>query len=300
VPTPLIARAAPGETKPAVAAVPSFESEPDANVDAGTKEHARAIYERGARAYAEARYSQAAELFLDANRIFPTPQLLFNIAKAYDRLGHSTGALAYYRDYLRKAADAVDRQEVSARVRELELQLAQRGVQQFSVITDPDNAMVSIDGRTVGLTPWTGEIWPGKHRVRLELAGHLSAEEIIELEPLHAKDLTVKLALEPAKAAPKVSALPAPPAEPAKISTLTWVVLATGTAALGAALFVEMANADREGVSRTGAFFAGAGLAGSTLGGLLLYADLSATDGRSPPPPALRARRVGVSVAGHF
>lgn len=297
--TPASAHAEPSEAKAVAAAAPALAAAgPQAEFEAGAKEHARALYERGARAYAEARYSQAADLFLDANRIFPTPQLLFNIAKAYDRLGHSSGALAHYRDYLRRAPDAADHQEVSARARELEVLLGQRGVQQLSVITDPENAVVSIDGRPVGLTPWTGETWPGRHRVRLELAGHVPTEEVVELEALRAKDVTVKLAPEPPPPPPKPLSSLQPAAQPAQISALTWLVLATGTAALGGALFVEMANANHEGVSRTGAFFAGAGLAASAVGGVLLYVDLSSTDPQRPSPvPGANARAV---VTGRF
>ena len=281
---PLAAQAEPGNAKTAVVApasaapAPAYDgSEVPANIDADAKAHARALYERGAKAYAEARYAQAVDSFLEADRVFPTPQLRFNIAKAYDRIGQPSGALSYYRDYLRRAPDAADFQDVTARVRELELLLGQRGVQQLTVLSDPENAVLLLDGKPVGLAPWTGETWPGKHRVRLELAGYAPSEDVIELEPLHARDVSFKLAPTPAPAPPKSLALTKRPAEPAKVKSLTWVVLATSTAALGTALFVEMANKDPNGLSRTGAFFGGAGLAAAAVGGVLLYVDLSAT-----------------------
>lgn len=281
---PLTAQAEPGSAKPAVTAPASPApaaaydgSEVPANIDADAKAHARALYERGAKAYAEARYAQAVDSFLEADRVFPTPQLRFNIAKAYDRIGQPSGALCYYRDYLRRAPDAADFQEVTARVRELELLLGQRGVQQLTVLADPENAVVLLDGKPVGLAPWTGETWPGKHRVRLELAGYAPSEDVIELAPLHARDVSFKLAPTPPQAPPKSLALAEKPAQPAKVKPLTWVVLATSTAALGTALFVEMANKDPNGLSRTGAFFGGAGLAAAAVGGVLLYVDLSAT-----------------------
>jgi tetratricopeptide (TPR) repeat protein len=279
-----------------VATTPTFDgADGPANADADAKAHARALYERGARAYAEARYTQAVDSFLEADRAFPTPQLRFNIAKAYDRIGQPTGALRYYRDYLRRAPDAADFQDVTARVRELEALLGQRGVQQLTVLSDPENALLLLDGKPVGLAPWTGETWPGKHRVRLEIAGYTPSEDVIELDSLHARDVSFKLAPAPLLAPPKPLAPAAKPAEPAQVTPLTWVVLATGTAALGTALFVEMANNNAQGLSRTGAFFGGAGLAASTLGGVLLYVDLSAP-GREP-----RAQRsVGAAWTGRF
>ena len=253
----------------------SANAQANADADANAKEHARTLYERGARAYAEARYAQAVDLFLEADRVFPTPLLRFNIAKAYDRVGHPSGALRYYRDYLSRAPDAGDVQEVTARVRELELLLSQRGVQQLNVISDPENALVVLDGRPVGLTPWTGETWPGKHRVRLELAGFEATEDVLEVEALHAHDAKFKLALKPPPAPEKALTATDHDSEPAQVTPLTWVMLGVGTAALGTALFVEMANQEQQGVSRTGAFFAGAGLCASALGGVLLYVDLS-------------------------
>lgn len=300
-----VAKAAPAASSsspaPAPAATtPAFDGADDpADADAAAKAHARAVYERGAQAYAEARYALAVDLFLEADRVFPTPQLRFNIAKAYDRIGHASGALSYYRDYLRRAADAPDVAEVSARVRELELLLSQRGVQQLTVISDPENALLSLDGRPVGLAPWTGETWPGKHRVRLEFAGYAPTEDIVEVDALRARDVSFKLALAPPPAPPKPRALEARPAEPTAVKPLTWVVLATGTAALGTALLVEMANDAPQGLSRTGAFFGGAGLAASALGGVLLYVDLSAPE-QSPKKAETALRGIRAAWTASF
>jgi tetratricopeptide (TPR) repeat protein len=295
---PAPAKAAPS-AEPTVSAFDSANAKANADADADAKAHARTVYERGARAYAEGRFAQAVDLFLEADRIFPTPLLRFNIAKAYDRVGHPSGALRYYRDYLSRAPDAADAQEVTARVRELELLLSQRGVQQLNVISDPENALVVLDGRPVGLTPWTGETWPGKHRLRLELSGHEPTEDVVELEPLHARDANYKLAEKAPAAPPKVLSAASDRDAPASVTPLTWVMLGVGTAALGTALFIEMANQEQQGLSRTGAFFAGAGLCASALGGVLLYVDLSGP-GRSTRKVALLPNSVEVSLKKQF
>lgn len=239
------------------------------------KARARALYERGVRAYADAKYYEAADLFVEANRVYPSPDLVFNIAKAYDKLGNPSAALAQYRDYLRQAGSVADESAV-ARAKELAAALGQRGVQQLSVLSDPESALVFIDGKAVGITPWTGETWPGKHQVILALAGHESFEATVDVVAHRADDLTVKLAPLPAPKAESLAARAAPqPAAPSSVSPLTWIALGVGTAAFGGALLVEMANHDRSGLTRTGAFLGGAGAAACALGGVLLYIDLS-------------------------
>lgn len=251
------------------------------------------MYEQGAQAYADGGFLRAAELFLDAYRAYPTPQLLFNVGKAYDRAGSAPGALSYYRDYLRHLPDAPDMGEVSARVHELEAALAERGVQQISVISEPALATVLLDGSPVGVTPWTGETWPGKHRVSLELRGRKPAEAMIDVSTHRAEDFRFLLEAQPIPAP-----TPRPPQTAARESTgmpsaLTWVVLGVGTAALGTALFVEMANQDAGGISRTGAFFGGAGLSACAVGGILLYVDFKQP---SDPNPARGAAPRGLTA----
>lgn len=291
--------AAGAPASPAPSTLEAATAQESADADANAKEHARTLYERGARAYAEARYAQAVDLFLEADRVFPTPLLRFNIAKSYDRVGHPSGALRYYRDYLSRAPDAPDAREVSARVRELELLLSQRGVQQLNVISDPENALLVLDGRPVGVTPWSGETWPGKHRLRLELSGYEATEDVVEVEALHAQDAKFKLASKAPPAPPKLLTTSSANTEPAQVTPLTWVMLGVGTAALGTALFIEMANQEQQGISRTGAFFAGAGLSASVLGGVLLYVDLSG--GRAPSKTAARLpSSLGFSLEKQF
>src|SRR5688572_9276776 len=81
------------------------DANPAPSSDAPSKERvaeAKARYEAGARAYAEQRYKDAVDLFLEADRIVSSAPLSFNIARAYEKLGDSSGALAFYRDYLRR------------------------------------------------------------------------------------------------------------------------------------------------------------------------------------------------------
>jgi hypothetical protein len=60
------------------------------------------------------------------------------------------------------------------------------------------------------------------------------------------------------------------------MSVLTWTTLATGTAALGTAIAVEVsAGAKGSRITPATGFFAGVGTAAAVVGGVMLYFDLS-------------------------
>jgi len=243
-------------------------------VDEKTRARARALYDQGAQAYNESRYYQAAQYFLEAHSIYPTPQLLFNVAKAYDKLGVATSALSFYRNYLRQLPEAPDAAEVEKRVHELEATVAQQGLQQLSILSDPSRALVTIDGRPVGITPWTGQTWPGDHQLTITLDGRKSVSTFITLDPLRARDFAFTLESATATSIGTHGVAAHPSKLAPHVSTLTWLVLGTGTAALATTLVVEMAAKNTTGLTRTGAFFGGVGVTASLLGGLLLHLDL--------------------------
>ena len=241
--------------------------------EAEAKDRARVLFQQGVAAYRDGKFYEAVAIFLQTQRIYPDTQLCFNIARAYENLGNGSAALRYYRDYLRKADRPSDGDDVRERVRRLEQQLAQRGVQQLTVLSQPEAATVLLDGKPVGITPWTGETYSGKHRLALTLDGHAGQEQVVEVDSYRAIDVSfVLLALpKPAPPAPIV-ALP-PPKQPA-VSIETLLTLGTGLLLLGSAIAAEAAS-DQPGISRTTAFLAGGGLGVSGVGGVMLYFDLS-------------------------
>lgn len=251
--------------------------------EAEAKERARVLFQQGVAAYRDGKFYDAVAIFLQTQRIYPDTQLCFNIARAYENLGNSSAALRYYRDYLRQADRPSDGEEVRERVRKLEQQLAQRGVQQLTVLSQPESATVLLDGKPVGITPWTGETYPGKHRLALTLDGHAGQEQVVDVDAYEARD--VSLVLVPV---PKAVATPAPivmfkPRQPG-VSIETLVTLGTGLILLGGAIAAEAAS-DQAGMSRTTAFLAGGGLGVSGVGGVMLYFDLAPrAEPRIAPP----------------
>ena len=267
------AHAAPHRTNVARAATPNDGlGEPEAVA----KERARLLYEKGANAYRDGRFYDAVDIFLETNRLYPDPKLSYNVGKAFEGLGNQAGALRYYREYLRRLPDAPDQKDVEAHIEQLELGLSQRGVQQLTVLSMPEGATVMLDGQAVGVTPWTGESFAGKHRISLAAPQFRALETVIEIELHRARDFAFELEPVP-KPAPIVVA--PPKAEP-KISALTLGTFGTGLALLGTALVAQAASgSDSHGATRTAAFFAGSGAGVSLLGGVMLYFDLNPTAG---------------------
>jgi tetratricopeptide (TPR) repeat protein len=242
--------------------------------EAEAKDRARELFLQGVAAYRAGKFYEAVEIFLQTQRIYPDTQLSFNVARAYENLGNVGAALRYYRDYLRQADRPSDGDEVRERVRRLSQQLAQRGVQQVTVLSQPESATVLLDGRPVGITPFTGETYPGKHRLALKLDGHASQEQVLELDAYAPRDVALVLVPEPKRAPqalpPVVLFKPRPPG----VSVATLVTLGTGIALLGTAIAAQAASKDA-GISPPSAFFAGSGLGLTGAGGVMLYFDLA-------------------------
>jgi hypothetical protein len=226
---------------------PSEQGQADAR-----RSEAKARYERGVEAYSAGRFKDAVDHFLAADQLSPSAPLSFNIARAYEKLGDDSGALRWYRDYARRSPNAPNIADVGVLVTRYEEQLAKKGVQQLTVLSTPSGATVTIDAAPVGVTPWTGDIPPGRHKVELTLRGYGDSTTELDLGADHAKDLNVRLTEAPLAASP-AAGTPAPvtvinqtgPSSPARaekggLGILPVVVLGAGGAVLGGALTFEI------------------------------------------------------------
>ena len=272
---------------------------------------AKTRYEEGAAAYAAGRYKDAVDLFLAADRLAPSAPLSFNIARAYEKLGDDSGALRWFRDYLRRAPSAANTSDVQASVERLEDRLAKKGVQQLTVMSTPDGATVVIDDRPVGVTPWTGDLLPGRHRVELSMRGFDDSSLDVDLQPHRSQDVSATLVAQsatpdatPAPAPAATAAAPAPsPADTSQpcggLGIWPWVTLGAGGAALGGALVFELLRASSESDAKgdqtqigykesldemeshqtTARILAGVGGALVIAGGVLLVVDLGSSSG---------------------
>jgi tetratricopeptide (TPR) repeat protein len=239
----------------------------DPTTPEGKRAEGKARYERGADAYAKGRYTDAIDLFLQADALAPSAALSFNIARAYEKIGDGPNALRWYRDFRRRAPDAKNGPEVDKRVAELEAELAKKGVQQLTILTSPAGATVIVDDQPVGVTPFTGQFPPGRHRVAISLKGYADTAQDVEVTADHARDLSVPLVPDTRRpAAPVVEGEGAAPlaaqnaGSPASSTTPAqsdraqgprfgiwpWIGLGAGAVALGGAGAFELARRSAE------------------------------------------------------
>jgi tetratricopeptide (TPR) repeat protein len=207
--------------------------------------NARARYEEGANAYSAGRYKDAVDLFLEADQLSPSAPLSFNVARAYEHIGDDAGALRWYRDYLRRAPTAENSADVKAIVSALALTLAKKGVQQLSVLSSPAGATVTVDGTPVGVTPWTGELNPGKHKLLLTYRGYTDERRTVMLSATEPRE--INLQMEQSTAAASVPHAAASAVSPGpRLGPVPWLSMGVGAAALGAALAFEVARRSAE------------------------------------------------------
>ena len=77
-------------------------------------------FQEGRTFYDAGRYGEAITAFLEAQRLAPSPALLFNIAQAYRLNGDCKHAHAYYRDFLAARPGDPNRALIESRIAEME------------------------------------------------------------------------------------------------------------------------------------------------------------------------------------
>ncbi|HEY0463963.1 MAG TPA: PEGA domain-containing protein [Polyangiaceae bacterium] len=312
--------------------------QPNAHADAPSDEAvmeqrraaAKSKYQEGAAAYSAGRFKDAVDLFLAADHLAPSAPLSFNIARAYEKLSDDAGALRWYRDYLRRNPDASNAATVRPLIAALAESLRKKGVQQLTVLTSPAGATLAVDDQPVGVTPWTGELSPGEHRLLLSLRGYTDVEKTLTLAADQPLDTSLRLEqqqtptfVQVSSAAPATpSATPPPEAKSQgkKLGIVPWVTLAAGSAALGGALTFELLRRSAESDAKdaqtqleyqehlqteqsrqtTARIFLGTGGALLLAGGLMLLLDSGSTSRSTSAGLICLPNSCGVTARGKF
>lgn len=170
-------------------------------------ESARRLGREGAELYRAGDYAEALRRFEEANRLVPHPNLEVNIGRCYEQLGQLDRALLHCKVALaapgvpeptrRAARECVDR--VNARLARPVLR----------VTSHPPGATVRIDGRPVGVTPWEGEVSPGRRQIDLELADHAPASRTVDA--VRGERHAVEVVLVPARVGGLLTVTSTPP-----------------------------------------------------------------------------------------
>lgn len=231
-----------------------------AAAESGDVKKAKDLFQSGQKLYKQARYAEAIAKFEEAYLVRPHPVIYFNIGKCWEQLGETAKALRAYRDYLRLAPDAKDKETVSDAIANLERRLREKGMQQLMVFADPPTARIAVDGKEIGTSPASIELVAGNHTLIVTAEGHEKVERSFVMQTTRATEMTISLrplAKEPIgkepiasdapKAEPKPTVEPGPPpptpplvvsqpVETRKGRLWTYVAGGVAVASLGAAI----------------------------------------------------------------
>jgi tetratricopeptide (TPR) repeat protein len=151
-------------------------------------QNARKLFDRASTAYEASEFTAAIELFEQAYRIAPRPQIAFSLAQAYRRQASAEPdpgrrkqaiehAVRSYRQYIDLAPQGSRRAHAEQFIAQLEqlLDLVVRSESaartELIVMSNVASGRVSIDGREVALMSPI-DVTPGKHVVAVEAPGY--------------------------------------------------------------------------------------------------------------------------------
>lgn len=140
----------------------------------GVADEADLQFELGADAYQKGDFKVALSHFLASNRLVPNRNVVFNIARTYERLGRFSNAYRYYVDALEAETDQAAKRGLRAALQRISPRVAV-----LQVNTKPAGATIYLERKDLGSrgkTPRPIAADPGKYRVMVELKGHRSAE----------------------------------------------------------------------------------------------------------------------------
>ncbi|HMA93701.1 MAG TPA: PEGA domain-containing protein, partial [Polyangiaceae bacterium] len=130
-------------------------------------------FEHGAAAYQRADYATALEHFLLSNRIVPNRNVMFNIARCYERLGKAAEAYRAYDLARAGESDPTILASIDAELRRIGTKVAV-----LSISSEPAGATIYIERRDLGprgVTPRRLALGEGQYRVIVNLPGYQPA-----------------------------------------------------------------------------------------------------------------------------
>jgi len=135
---------------------------------------------RGRKLYAEGRWEEALDSFLEADKLFPAPDLQYNIGLCHERLEHWEQAIQAFEIYLRTKASAADREAVEGRIERAKTKLEEEknaAKETGPTLTNGDGGKGPADTppppRTSDAKPYTGLIVSGSVLLGVGVAGAL-------------------------------------------------------------------------------------------------------------------------------
>lgn len=138
--------------------------------DVDVAEEADFLFERAIVDYQAGRYADALEHLLASNRLAPNRNVVFNLARTWEKLGEPSQAYRAYVEFVASEPDPTRRAVGEDALVRLRPQVAL-----VEVTSEPSGASVYVDRRDLGVrgqTPLTLALKPGEHAVVVEAVGH--------------------------------------------------------------------------------------------------------------------------------
>lgn len=208
-------------------------------------------FERGEALYGKGDYGAAISLFREADRLKVTPEVAFDLARSFEKLGDVAFTTLYDRLYVARAPDATDAQDISIRVSRT-LSNAEEDGKSYVEVFSPGATSLTVAGRHFPAPPAALFLAPGEYVVEgtfragtktMKLQVRAGRSTSAWFEPV--KPPLIKADDQAPPDSVRIDKPVTQPTGPSGARIASYVAMGVGAAALGAGLITgAMANAD--------------------------------------------------------
>lgn len=211
-------------------------------------ERFKVLFERAEAQFQAGDYGAAVALFKEADRQRVTPEVAFDLAKCFEKLGDDAYTTYYYRLYMKRAPSAPDTLEVAEKVG-TSLAKAEADGQGFLELDAPRATAVTVEGRVFPEPPVALFLAPGEYEVSADFPGghrtmmvHIvtGRTETVSFEPLQPPLVPMENALSAELLAKGYDAPQGP--GPSKLRIASYATAGAGVAMLIAGLALGLAS----------------------------------------------------------
>ncbi|MCC6337165.1 MAG: hypothetical protein IT380_24625 [Myxococcales bacterium] len=205
------------------------------------------LFERAEAQFSAQDYGAAIALFREADRMRTTPEVAFDLAKCFERLGDEAYTAFYYRQYMKRAPSAPDTLEVAEKVGTT-LAQAEADGQGFLELEAPRATRVVIEAVSFPEPPVALFLAPGDYEVKGEFPGgtrtmmvHIATGRTttVLFEPVQPPLIPLEQSLSVELIA---KGYDAPPSGPSKLRLASYLTAGAGVAALVAGIILGVSS----------------------------------------------------------
>ena len=243
----------------------------------------KTAFERGEAHFQKGDYGAAIASFREADRARVTPEVAYDLAKCFEKLGDEPYSTFYYRLYMRRAPSAPDTLQVAEKVGTTIARLESEG-QGFLELDAPRANAITLLGKRYPEPPVARFLPPGDYEITAEFPSGVKKMSVqirtgkttsVSFEPVAPPMVVLENALSPEAVASGVDAAPGTGASKLRIGSYVvfgagLVAVATGIA-LGISSAADAASAKNRGQSIASAQAFANSANGKAVGANILY-----------------------------